>query len=614
MKKLSKLSTLLLVAALPLAITACSSDDKTTSPPQAAGGTASATGGSGTGGMNSKTGGASTGGMPTVGTGGAPMTGQTIVELAVANGNFKTLVAAVTKAGLADTLSGPGPFTVFAPTDAAFAALPAGVVDGLSATALADILKYHVVSGKVLAADAVKLTTATTVNGAAMKLGVTDGKLYLNGLTEVTMTDIQASNGVIHVIDSVIFPAAFPGNIVDAVKAHPRLSTLLGAVTANVATALSAPDRTLFAPVNSAFVGVTLPQDPAALEAILTYHALASIAPAAAVLELASAKTANGAYVGIKTAGGVKLNDSTKDVDVVYTDFTTSNGVIHLLDKVLIPPGNIAEVATAAGLTKLTAALGAADVPGTTTTFAAALAGEGPFTVFAPSNAAFDAIPAAGFGADLAKVLGDHAISGVVDSKAVLKAIADKVSPDTISSATDKKLVLTKVGNDILINGMVKVTATDIPAKNGIIHLVDAIILPSDVAFPGNFVQALSAYPQFSSLVTAVTSADAGVAGALTGAGPLTLFAPGNGAFAGIDVSQNLTSTLLYHVLPLEADSGFVVGNFATPGMTATAAPGKDVTVDGTLLKVNDSNIVRVDLKVSNGVIHILDKVLTPPN
>ncbi|MDX2050912.1 MAG: fasciclin domain-containing protein [Polyangiaceae bacterium] len=607
MNTFSKLAVLMLATSVPLSLVACSSDDDTPSstPMTSTGGA-----GNGTGGMMATTGGTSTGGM--MATGGAPMAGQTIVDIAVANGNFKTLVGAVTKAGLADTLSGPGPFTVFAPTDAAFAALPAGVVDGLSAAALGDILKYHVVSGKVLAADAVNLTTAPTVNGASLKLGVTNNKLYLNGLTEVTMTDIQASNGVIHVIDSVVFPAAFPGTIVDAVKAHPRLSTLAGAVTANVATALSAADRTLFAPVNSAFVGLTLPSDPAALEAILTYHALASVQPAANVLGLASAKTANGAYVGIKTASGVKLNDSTKDVDVIYTDFTTSNGVIHLLDKVLIPPGNIAEVATAAGLTKLTAALGAATVPGTASTFAEALTGEGPFTVFAPSNAAFDAIPAAGFGADLAKVLGVHALSGVVDSKGVVKAITDNVSPDTISSATDKKLALALVGNDVLINRMVKVTATDIPAKNGIIHLVDAVILPSDVTFPGNFVEALSAYPQFSSLVTAVTKADAGVATALTGAGPLTLFAPGNAAFTGIDVNQNLTGTLLYHVLPLAADSTFVVGNFSTPAATATAA-SKDVTVDGTALKVNDSNIVRVDLNVSNGVVHIIDKVLTPP-
>ncbi len=131
-----------------------------------------------------------------------------IVETATAAGSFKTLLTAATAAGLVDTLKGPGPFTVFAPTDAAFAKLPAGTLDKLLAdpAALKDILLYHVVKGKVMAADVTGMTSATSVEGAPIAIAVKDGKVYLNNSAQVVKTDIEASNGVIHVIDSVILP------------------------------------------------------------------------------------------------------------------------------------------------------------------------------------------------------------------------------------------------------------------------------------------------------------------------------------------------------------------------------------------------------------------------
>jgi uncharacterized surface protein with fasciclin (FAS1) repeats len=130
-----------------------------------------------------------------------------IVETAVAAGNFKTLVAAVEAAGLVETLKGKGPFTVFAPTDEAFAKLPAGTVEALlkDKAKLAAILTYHVVAGRVMAADAIKLTEAKTVNGQSFKIVANkDGVMIDNA--KVVKTDIVASNGVIHVIDAVILP------------------------------------------------------------------------------------------------------------------------------------------------------------------------------------------------------------------------------------------------------------------------------------------------------------------------------------------------------------------------------------------------------------------------
>jgi len=136
----------------------------------------------------------------------APAT-KDIVTTAVENGSFKTLAAALQAAGLVATLQGPGPFTVFAPTDAAFAKLPAGTVEALlkDKAKLTAILTYHVVAGKVEAKDVVKLTSAATVNGASVTVKVVNGKVMINNAT-VTAADVQASNGVIHVIDTVILP------------------------------------------------------------------------------------------------------------------------------------------------------------------------------------------------------------------------------------------------------------------------------------------------------------------------------------------------------------------------------------------------------------------------
>jgi uncharacterized surface protein with fasciclin (FAS1) repeats len=134
-----------------------------------------------------------------------------IVEVAIGAGDFETLVAAVTAAGLVETLSGPGPFTVFAPTDAAFAKLPAGTVETLlqpeNLAQLQAILTYHVVSGEVRAAQVVQLNAATTVQGDDVAITVNDGVVSVNDAT-VLQTDIGASNGVIHVIDTVLLPPA----------------------------------------------------------------------------------------------------------------------------------------------------------------------------------------------------------------------------------------------------------------------------------------------------------------------------------------------------------------------------------------------------------------------
>ena len=146
-----------------------------------------------------------------------------IVETATEAGSFKTLLTAVKAAGLVETLQGKGPFTVFAPTDAAFAALPAGTLDGLlkDPAALKKILLYHVVSGAVTADKVVGLTSATSVEGSPIAISVKDGSVYLNDSAKVVTPDVMAANGVIHVIDKVILRSPAPRRPANPAKPTP---------------------------------------------------------------------------------------------------------------------------------------------------------------------------------------------------------------------------------------------------------------------------------------------------------------------------------------------------------------------------------------------------------
>jgi len=277
-----------------------------------------------------------------------------IVDTAVADGRFTTLVAAVTAAELVDTLKGEGPFTVFAPTDDAFATLPEGTVESLllpeNKQALTDILLYHVVSGKVLAADVVNLESAATVLGKDVAIKVEDGKVYIND-AEVVITDIETSNGVIHVIDSVILPPAdeetmMEETIVDIAVADGRFTTLVAAVTAaELADTLNGEGPfTVFAPTDDAFAALPegtvenllLPENKQALTDILLYHVVSGKVLAADVVGLTSAPTVLGDEITITVKdGNVYLNDT---IQVIITDIEASNGVIHVIDGVLLPP------------------------------------------------------------------------------------------------------------------------------------------------------------------------------------------------------------------------------------------------------------------------------------
>jgi len=271
-------------------------------------------------------------------------TADDIVDTAVSAGQFKTLAAALKAAGLIDTLKSKGPFTVFAPTDAAFAKLPKEAIAELlkpeNKDQLIEILTYHVVPGQVTASDVVKLKKAGTAAGSSVKVSTSDKGVKIND-SNVVKTDILCSNGVIHVIDAVLMP---PKDIVDTAVGAGDFQTLVAAVKAAglVDTLKSDGPFTVFAPNDAAFAklpkaaiaNLLKPENKDKLTAILTYHVVPGKVMAADVVGLDSAKTAQGSQVAIKTKDGTVMIDGAK---VIATDIECGNGVIHVIDSVIMP-------------------------------------------------------------------------------------------------------------------------------------------------------------------------------------------------------------------------------------------------------------------------------------
>ncbi len=268
---------------------------------------------------------------------------RTVVTVAVEDSRFSTLVAALEAANLVATLQGEGPFTVFAPTDDAFAKLPAGTVEALlnDIPALTEILLYHVVPGKVMASDVVNLSSAATANGEELSISVMNGKVMIND-SEVVITDLEASNGVVHVIDSVLLPPENKENIVDIAVNDGRFKTLVAALqAADLVSALQGEGPfTVFAPTDDAFAKLpagtveALLADIPSLTNILLYHVVPAKVMAADVVNLSSAPTLNGKDLNVMINGkDVMINDA----KVLITDIVGSNGVIHVVDSVIIP-------------------------------------------------------------------------------------------------------------------------------------------------------------------------------------------------------------------------------------------------------------------------------------
>jgi uncharacterized surface protein with fasciclin (FAS1) repeats len=268
-----------------------------------------------------------------------------ITDVAIGDAQFSTLVAALKKADLVSTLKGTGPFTVFAPNNDAFTKAKITSLDGLTADALKPILLYHVLGAKVLATD-IKTgqTEVGTAGGPKMYITKNANGVFINGNTKVIVTDVAASNGVIHVLDNVLtdIPAK---TITKFVVDDTRFTTLRDLVVkAGLDGTLGGGTYTVFAPTNDAFTELFKTVDPAKLSVadiknILLYHVVADKRVFSPELANGEVTMANGGKVTIDLTSGVSVKGTKNTVapKVIIANVMATNGVIHAIDKVLLP-------------------------------------------------------------------------------------------------------------------------------------------------------------------------------------------------------------------------------------------------------------------------------------
>jgi uncharacterized surface protein with fasciclin (FAS1) repeats len=397
---------------------------------------------------------------------------------------LSTLAAAVDAADLEGTLAGTGPFTLFAPSNAAFAALPQGTLDSLllpqNRQQLIDLLRYHLLSGEFNSTVASTLSSANTVNGAPITIDAVGSNLFINN-ARVTLADRDATNGVIHIVDRVLTQ---PQSLVSTLQGR-GFSTLVTAVgAANLATTLSGPGPfTVLAPTNAAFAALgqatldslLLPANQVQLANILTYHVVPGRVTASDAVEAELAASVQGQNVLFSlTNGQARVNG----VAISQINLPCTNGVIHVLDAVLSVPSTIAATAQSQGFSTLVAALDAAQL---TATFADAATG--PFTVFAPTNAAFAALPA-GLLTQLLQPINRPVLQQVLRFHVVTQPltaadVALRVGQGIVT-LQGASIPVTQSANGPLLGGF-RVLTANVLASNGVVHAIDGVLVPPGV-------------------------------------------------------------------------------------------------------------------------------------
>ncbi len=598
-----------------------------------------------------------------------------IVGYASETSELSNLVAAIEQAGLASTLQGEGPFTVFAPNNAAFESFLSAngfaSLDAVPDDILTEILLNHVVSGQFNDNDLTTGYTSSLATGAAdlnlsLYVNTTDG-VKING-SNVILANRQATNGTVHIVDAVI---GLPTPVTFATT-NPDLSLLAEALTTatpdtDFITTLSGDGPfTIFAPTNEAFEELlgrldgfdslddfNTAQLQTFLTTILQYHVVSGAAVPSGDLtdeQVISTLVLEGEDVTIGIDGEAVTiidDDIAQPANVVIADIVASNAIVHAIDKVLLPQAiidaldgvlysTITDIAIATPtLSNLVAALIAADGELPTV-----LRGEGPFTVFAPTDSAFEAFLEANEFDGLSdvpvevltQVLLNHVVSGTNFSDELMTGYVNTLSTAGPSEVALSMFINTSDGvvlNGGLDNSGATVTAADVRASNGVVHIVDGVIgLP-------NIVNHAVANPDFSTLVTALTtltpSTDfVGILSRSEGENedeidpPFTVFAPTNAAFAAlspIPMEETLTQVLLHHVV---AGANVQSSDLTPDGeTTATTLENDDITITlpGTGDNIadiedgsgnDDIGIIAVDVQSTNGVIHALNKVMIP--
>lgn len=563
--------------------------------------------------------------------------GENVVEVAVGSSNlFSALVDLVLTAELDAALSTTQDITVFAPTDDAFGKLHQSSIEILKSEQwrphLKNLLMQHVLPLKVLSTDISDGLTAAALNGEEVTLNLpSSGGVLINDKSNVIQADVPADNGVIHAVDTVLFPEWVSNSIVDRAVSDPELAILTNLVDQlHLTNALSVQGPfTVFAPTDKAFVeglnalGV---QDGMVTihlaSSLLTYHIVRGIFSASDIEDGLELTTIQGEKLIFAFNGdAAQVNGQ----NIFATDILTNNGIVHKIDGLLIPQSVApSSVALADPQTVVDVAISNSETFSALVDFVikadlvSPLSTTQGITVFAPTNDAFAALAEAApavvanlqtkeWSTHLQDVLLYHVLPDEVPSSVVTNG-------SEATALNKEKLSFGVSGNVISVNGGSEVVVPDVGADNGVIHAIDNVLIPSWVS--SSIVDRAIGSEALSTLVDLVVKA--GLDTTLSGDGPFTVFAPTNNAFVkllGEDADIGaldddlVTSILTYHVVP-----GIYSASDVANGVSLTTVQGDDISfsVMGDAKIVNGNTIMATDILANNGIVHMIDGVLIP--
>ncbi|NBC01844.1 MAG: hypothetical protein GVY15_13415 [Bacteroidetes bacterium] len=551
----------------------------------------------------------------------------TIADIVGDDDSFSTLLGLLQGEGLTDALGDEdATFTVFAPTNAAFGPYDLDAIAGTEG-AVGEILRYHVVQGAAVAAgDLTDGQTIETLAGDELTVSLRDGNVFIDG-AQVTQPDVEADNGIIHVIDRTLVGNQNLANVAAFVNETTALFDAVAGAGLGEAFA-DAEQWTVFGPNNATFENADLSGfTEEEIAQILQYHVVAgSATTSTALLDLlaegeVTLTTLQGEDLTIALDGDqVVFNDGQATLDVANLDYFASNGILHVIDGLLLPPSlapatTIADVVAGdENFSTLLAALQAADLVDP-------LANEeSTFTVFAPNNDGFAPINTDVLLAQpaLSEVLGYHVIP---DAEIAAADLSEGDNPVTTLAGEELTVVVNDDG--VFIEGS-EVVSFDIEADNGIIHVLDRTLL-------GN--QNLANVVQFTAETEELFGAvgNAGLADAFVNADDWTVFGPNNATFENADLSgfsdAEIAEVLQYHVFPDGiTSSGDLLQLLSDNGgeVTIPTLQGEDLTIaqDGEEIVFNDSDdgpqatldLNNLDYFGSNGILHVIDGLLLPPS
>eukprot|EP01060_Flectonema_neradi_P016591 TRINITY_DN2320_c4_g1_i1.p1 TRINITY_DN2320_c4_g1~~TRINITY_DN2320_c4_g1_i1.p1 ORF type:complete len:4269 (+),score=762.65 TRINITY_DN2320_c4_g1_i1:44-12850(+) len=578
-----------------------------------------------------------------------------IIELVQSYANLSTTASYLSSTGYATTLKGPGPWTLFAPTNDAWDKLESGIKGYIQREAfvLQSVISLHIIQNGAFNSNQLPgLGSVTSLQGGRLLVTLQGLSLVVNSRATVTLPDRLASNGIVHLIESVLItpqPNDLPTTtIVGTVGNNPLfLSTAYQAILNSFSSTLnSAPGPiTFLAPSNEAFNSLTqnqlttLLQDTQTLSRVLAYHCIPRYLSVNDLLTTpleTEYPTLDGVNILQKTISGnfIYMN-SVASVNRSFSDLVATNGIVHTVDRLLLPPGVLLPGDTVVdrigGLDSLKILSSLLAISGVDQN----LRRMGPFTVFAPSDTALSS-PEIGTGivpyfqrkpAQLQQFLLHHTTEqGGFD-------IVESIARSPLQTQQLQELLsVSRLGTSIVVGGVGQVVLPDLAASNGMVHVIDSILPPASPSFwmPQNtIIEILSSYNNVSTYLNSFNTVGGGIDSIIDNIGPITVFVPHNSAFDNLDLATKssilsspslLTKVLRYSVLANQAYMDAADFSLSAPGSVATTDTPNTIAYTnnpvssggGTGLIFNQESRILETVYATNGIVHLMSHVLIP--